>query len=107
MECRPADRARHGRGTLLEGRGCLLPSDHAHLRWHPDHTDLASGYTGPALIALVTDAETGEPINLHRTWLAEDGSGKAPIDRPRRLLKGHCSRGVIRLWPVRRSPPGS
>jgi putative DNA primase/helicase len=48
----------------------------------------------------VTDARDGEPINLHRTWLAKDGSGKAPIDKPRRLLKGHRSNnGVIRLWP--------
>jgi hypothetical protein len=36
---------------------------------------------------------------LHRTWLAPDGRGKAPIDKPRRLLKGHRSNGVIRLWP--------
>jgi putative DNA primase/helicase len=47
----------------------------------------------------VTDVLTCEPSNLHRTWLARDGRGKAPIDTPRRLLKGHRSRGVIRLWP--------
>jgi putative DNA primase/helicase len=84
----------------LEGRGCLLPPfpDETHLRWHPALSDRLSGYTGPALVALVTDVDTGEPINLHRTWLAPDGSGKAAIDRPRRLLKGDRSRGVVRLW---------
>jgi hypothetical protein len=51
------------------------------------------------MVGLVTDAETGEAVNLHRTWLAPDGSGKASIDKPRRLLKGHRSRGVVRLWP--------
>jgi putative DNA primase/helicase len=88
-------------GCYLIGRGCLLPPfpDETHLRWHPALSDLASGYTGPALVALVTDAETGEQINLHRTWLRHDGSGKAPIETPRRLLKHHRARGVIRVWP--------
>jgi putative DNA primase/helicase len=88
-------------GRYLECRGCLLPPfpDETHLRWHPALSDRVSGYTGPALVALVTDIETSETINLHRTWLAPDGSGKAPIDKPRRLLKDHRSRGVVRLWP--------
>ena len=47
----------------------------------------------------MTDVLTGEPINLHRTWLARDGAGKAPIDKPRLLLEGHRTDGVIRLSP--------
>jgi putative DNA primase/helicase len=88
-------------GRYLTGRGCLLPPFPAetHLRWQPALSDAVSAYTGPTLVGLVTDAETGEPINLHRTWLRHDGAGKAPIETPRRLLKGHLSRGVIRLWP--------
>jgi hypothetical protein len=48
----------------------------------------------------VTDAVTGATISLHTTWLAPDGSGKAPIERPRLLAKG-CRKagGVVRLWP--------
>jgi hypothetical protein len=86
-------------GRYLEGRGCLLPlfPDETHLRWHSALSDRVSGYTGPALVALVTDLESAKPINLHRTWLQHDGSGKAPIEKPRRLLKGHRSRGVVRL----------
>jgi putative DNA primase/helicase len=96
--CRPIEP-----GTLaaryLDHRGCILPPSEGELRWHPDLPDRLSGYRGPALVALVTDIETGDPINLHRTWLAADGNGKAPIAKPRRLLKGHPSNGVVRLWP--------
>ena len=40
------------------------------------------------ILARITDALTGEPIGLHQTWLTLDGSGKAPVERPRLLLKG-------------------
>jgi putative DNA primase/helicase len=83
----------------LGGRRCALPPPEGDLRWHPNLDDKVSGYRGPALVALVTDVNTGEPVNLHRTWFAQDGAGKAEIDKPRRVLKGHRSRGVIRLWP--------
>jgi putative DNA primase/helicase len=83
--------------TYLERRGCVVPA--GDLRWHPDLLDRVSCYRGPALVALVTEVETVEPLNLHRTWLKRDGSGKAEIEKPRRLLKGHRSRGVVRLWP--------
>jgi putative DNA primase/helicase len=83
--------------NYLDQRCCIVPP--GDLRWHPDLLDRISGYRGPALVGLVTDALTCEPINLHRTWLQPDGSGKASIDNQRRLLKGHRSRGVIRLWP--------
>jgi putative DNA primase/helicase len=87
-------------GKYLIGRGCALPPEDGDLRWHPALSDRKSGHTGPCLVGLVTRIEDGEPINLHRTWLRADGSGKAPIDKPRRLLMGHSSHdGVIRLWP--------
>jgi hypothetical protein len=84
--------------SYLEKRVCQLPSPAGHLRYlpslrHPSH------YEGPALIGLVTDALTGEPMSLHRTWILASGS-KAPIATPRLLLKDHVkSGGVIRLWP--------
>jgi putative DNA primase/helicase len=83
--------------AYLERRGCTVPP--GDLRWHANLEDKVSGYRGPALVALVTNVETVEPINLHRTWLAPDGTGKAPIAKPRRLLKDHRARGVVRLWP--------
>jgi hypothetical protein len=60
--------------TYLERRRCIVPP--GDLRWHPNLLDRASGYCGPALVSLVTNVETGEPISLHHTWLAPDGSGK-------------------------------
>jgi hypothetical protein len=39
-------------------------------------------------------------MTLHRTWLMADGSGKARLDKPRLLMKGHSKKGgVVRLWP--------
>jgi putative DNA primase/helicase len=86
--------------AYLTGRHCALPPwpSASDLRWHP-HLRHKSGHVGPALVALVTDIETCEPISLHRTWIKPDGSGKAELDQPRLLLKGHRSDGVIRLWP--------
>jgi hypothetical protein len=81
--------------AYLAGRGCALPEN--DVRWHP-RLRHPCGYVGPALVALVTDTVTGEPISLHQTWLASDGRGKAPVERPRLLLKGHRKTGgVVRL----------
>jgi phage/plasmid primase-like uncharacterized protein len=67
--------------------------------WHPALRH-RTGHVGPAIVAIVTDIITGERINLHRTWLKPDGSGKAEVERPRLLLKGHRAYGgVIRLFP--------
>jgi putative DNA primase/helicase len=86
--------------VYLERRGCAMPHLDGDLRWHPDLLDRVSGYRGPALAALVTHAVTAEPLTLHRTWLAPDGSGKAPLEKPRLLLAKHSkSGGVVRLWP--------
>jgi hypothetical protein len=84
--------------AYLQARRCVIPPADGDLRWsqslaHP------SGYSGPALVALVTDATTREPLTLHRTWVRADGS-KALVDPPRMLLGGHRKAGgVIRLWP--------
>ena len=84
--------------AYLRGRGCALPPADGDLRCteslrHP------SGYVGPALVGLVTDAFTREPLTLHRTWITSDGR-KAHVDPPRLLLGKHRKiGGVIRLWP--------
>ena len=98
--CRPIEPGSVA-ASYLERRGCALPAfpDESHLRWHPDVRNRKEDHTGPALVGLVTDVDTGEPISLHRTWIAPDGSGKAKLDRPRLLLARHRSDGVVRLWP--------
>jgi putative DNA primase/helicase len=93
--CRPlADVAR----DYLDARVCVIPPADGDLRWHPELKH-PGGYVGPALVGLITDAVTNEPISLHRTWIEPDG-GKAPADPPRLLLARHRKAGgVIRLWP--------
>jgi putative DNA primase/helicase len=84
--------------AYLSARCCVVPPADGHLRHHPALKH-PSGTRGPALVALVTDAVTGQALTLHRTWVRADGS-KAPLDPPRMLLGGHRKAGgVVRLWP--------
>ncbi|AKM44342.1 hypothetical protein NL30_29020 [Burkholderia contaminans] len=84
--------------AYLEARCCRIPPADGELRWHPALKHPA-GHVGPALVALVTNAVTGKPMTLHRTWVKPDGR-KADIDPPRLLLREHPKHGgVIRLWP--------
>lgn len=90
------------RGTVGEAyllaRSCVIPPADGDLRFHPALRH-QSGYTGPALVALVTHAVTRAPLTLHRSWVRSDGR-KADIEPNRMLLGGHAKRhGVIRLWP--------
>jgi len=82
----------------LKARRCQLPPEDGDLRFHAALKH-PSKYVGPALVALVTDVLTREPISLHRTWICADGT-KAGVDSPRLLLGEHRKQGgVIRLWP--------
>ena len=62
---------------------------HAGLK-HP------SGGIWPAMVALVTRGADGAPIAIHRTFLARDGVGKAPVD-PAKMMLGPCRGGAVRL----------
>jgi hypothetical protein len=64
------------------------------LRWAPLCPMGKEG--APAMVALMTDALTGRPCGIHRTFLLPDGSGKAAVEKPRQMLG---SAGVIRLSP--------
>lgn len=80
--------------AYLDSRGLVLP-DSSDLRFsarlrHP------SGALWPVMVALVTHGETGSPIGIHRTFLAHDGNGKAPVD-PAKMMMGPCRGGVVRL----------
>ena len=48
------------------------------------------------MVALVTHAVTGEPVAIHRTFLAPDGHGKAPVE-PNKMMLGPTRGGVVRL----------
>ena len=84
--------------TYLCNRGIKAVHDAGALRFHPRcyyrPDDGSSTETRPAMIAAVTDLD-GKITGAHRTWLAPNGFGKAPVDTPRRAmgsLLGHAVR---------------
>ncbi|KAI3598724.1 hypothetical protein D8I24_5670 [Cupriavidus necator H850] len=84
--------------AYLKARRCVIPPVDGDLRFH-SALKHPTGYTGPVLVGLITDAVTREPMSLHRTWIQADGR-KADVEPPRLLLGGHRKQGgVIRLWP--------
>ena len=89
-------------GTLVEAylrnRGITALHGTGRLRFHPRcyyrPDDHGPTETWPAMIAAVTDLR-GTITGAHRTWLAPDGSDKAPIDTQRKAmgdLLGHAVR---------------
>ena len=84
--------------TYLRRRGITTLRGTGSLRFHPRcyyrPEDGGPTETWPAMIAAVTDLD-GRLTGAHRTWLAPDGIGKAPVDTPRRAmgdLLGHAVR---------------
>jgi hypothetical protein len=88
-------------GTLVEtylcNRGIKAVHDAGALRFHPRcyyrPDDSSPTEARPAMIAAVTDL-SGAITGAHRTWLAPDGFGKAPVDTPRRAMGGLLSHAV-------------
>lgn len=83
--------------TYLGNRGIKSVHDAGALRFHPRSyyrpDDGSPTETWPAMIAAVTDL-AGRITGVHRTWLAPDGSGKAPVDTPRRAMGGLLGHAV-------------
>jgi len=79
----------------LNGRGITALPGTAALRFHPRcyYRDDARTEVWPALIAAVTDL-SGAITGAHRTWLDPSGSGKAPVDTPRRAMGDLLGNGV-------------
>jgi hypothetical protein len=65
-------------------------------RFLPEHKHAPSGTSWPALIAAVTGPLTGALLAVHRTYLARDGRGKAPVE-PAKMTLGPTAGAVIRL----------
>src|SRR5262249_8117917 len=85
-------------GTLVEtyliSRGLRLPPSPT-LRFHAGLKHPLGGIW-PAKVALVTRGSDDAPIAIHRTFLARDGGGKAPVD-PQKMMLGPCRGGAVRL----------
>jgi hypothetical protein len=81
----------------LRARQCVIPPHDGDLRWLPALRH-ASGYVGPGLVALITDAATGKPLSLHRTWISPEGKTVGP--RRQYWARLRKRGGVCRLWPL-------
>jgi hypothetical protein len=84
--------------TYLASRGIDLPPPDA-LRFHGGLKH-PSGDICPAMVALVTNGTDGTQLAIHRTFLARDGLGKAPVE-PTKMMLGPCRGGAVRLGPIR------
>jgi hypothetical protein len=88
-------------GTLaavyLNGRAITSLVGVTVLRYHPRcyyKPDMHSPTEiWPAMVASVTDL-AGRQTGAHRTWLKPDGSGKAPVESPRRAMGDLLGHGV-------------
>jgi hypothetical protein len=90
--------AKPAAGTLVEtyllSRALNLPAQseirfHAGLK-HP------SGGVWPAMVALVRRGADGTAMAINRTFLAQDGKGKAPVQSAKMML-GPCRGGAVQL----------
>ncbi|GGB27497.1 DUF7146 domain-containing protein [Allosediminivita pacifica] len=88
--------------TYLRTRGITDLRGTENLRSHPTCYWRPEGggptETWPAMIAAVTDLD-GRITGAHRTWLQRDGSGKAPIDPPRKAM-GDLLGSAVRFGEV-------
>ena len=84
--------------TYLASRGLALLTAQT-LRFHAGMKHRPSGGIWPAMVALVTRGSDDAPLAIHRTFIARDGSGKAPVD-PQKMMLGACRGGAVRLAPV-------
>ena len=82
--------------TYLHARGLTDPGS-PDLLYHPDLTDYESRRGWPGLVAIPRLA-TGEPVGgIHRTFLRDDGSGKAPAGKK---MLGTIAEAAVRLFPM-------
>lgn len=85
-------------GTLVEtylASRSLIPPRSGAVRFHPSLKHPSGSYW-PSMVGLVTNGCTGEPVGIHRTFLAPDGNGKARLESQKMML-GPCRSGAVRL----------
>jgi putative DNA primase/helicase len=82
----------------LRGRGIAIPVPPT-IRFHPNLRH-PSGVYAPAMVAAVEHVRSGNTvIAIHRTWLRDDGNGKAALD-PQKAALGPIAGGAVRLTPT-------
>lgn len=82
--------------TYLRGRG-IAPPDSPDILFHPDLADFESRRGWPGMVAIVRDGAGAPAGGIHRTYLLDDGSAKAP---PGKKMLGPVAGGAVRLAPM-------
>jgi hypothetical protein len=74
--------------------GALWPED---LGFHPACP--FSTFAFPAMVGLIRDVISGEPVGIHRTALSDDGATKRPMPGglPSKMMLGRAERAVVQL----------
>jgi len=83
----------------LTSRGITIPIPPS-IRFLSSHKHQPSGGEFPCMVAQITEGINGSPSGVHRTFLAQDGEGKAPVD-PAKMMLGPAQGGVVRLGEPR------
>jgi predicted P-loop ATPase len=79
----------------LKSRGLIAPVM-PDLLFHPDLTDYDSRRGWPGMVAVPRLANGAAVGGIHRTFLLDDGSGKAPAGKK---MLGPVAEGAVRLCP--------
>lgn len=87
--------------TYLASRGIelrRLARQPGALHFSPAQKHVESGQSFPAIVALMVGGDN-KPVAIHRTFLAPDGSGKAPVQPQRKIWPRFAGTGAaIHLW---------
>jgi hypothetical protein len=81
--------------TYLASRGIKLDPWPATLRFHPRCPRPEKATPLPAMLGLVEHVERG-PVGIHATYLKDDGSGKAEVERAK-VMFGPVGGGAVRF----------
>ena len=65
--------------------------------YHPDLTDYDGGRGWPGMVAIPRRSDGSQVGGIHRTFLLEDGSAKAPVGKK---MLGSVADGAVRLFPI-------
>ncbi|MFO7853935.1 MAG: VapE family protein, partial [Paracoccaceae bacterium] len=82
--------------TYLRARGLSDPGS-PDLLFHPDLPDFDGRRGWPGLIAILRMPDGGRAPGIHRTFLLDDGSAKAP---PGKKMLGGVKDAAVRLFPM-------
>lgn len=82
--------------TYLRSRGLMDPGS-PDLLYHPDLTDFDSARGWPGMVAVPRRIDGTAVGGIHRTFLLDDGSAKAPAGKK---MLGSIADGSVRLFPI-------